>query len=331
MVYRGSNGTRATWNTDGSKKQIELYGELIKDYDRKNKELIVENNDIKAFLAEVYTNLSKSLSDSSRPQHSPERSETSMNLSKFEEDDCSDVDRCLAEEIVHHPFDNIFAKLSKEFKKKFDHIKDLQSQSGFNFHENNHNSQNNYSTISSISSFSSKTLNTVNDDDILNATFTIEDKKQRDSKHKVNSFFLEKTISSSTSSSSASPPSMSILSDHLEKIQNSTKSNTFLMNKNGKNCSKSSSNGLIEEFNQVKCVQTSEHKEKSFLNDETSITNELNSLAIERKKLAMEKKNFYAQKLKLEDEANSFQHLSADLIKQVSIQSFFGSYFVMCI
>jgi len=284
--------------------------------------LILENNDIKSFLADIYTNLSKSLTDS-LGQHSPERSVTNMNISNLDED-LNSTDRCIAEEIVHHPFDNIHSKLMKEFKKKFDQIKELQSESGFGFHGNNNINQNNNITISSINSMSSKTTNVLNDEDILNATFTIDnDKIHEDNKHrldsKVNSFLLEKTISSSTSSSSASPPSMSILSEHLEKIQNPSKSSKFVRNKIGFNFTETS-NEFIDEFSKIKCGQVSDHEGNILnFNEDLNFKNDLSALAKERKKLAMEKKLFYEQKMKLEDEASSFQHLSADFIKQVCV------------
>ena len=41
------------------RKQLELYTELIKDYDLKTKELTIENTDLKSFLALVYSNLHK--------------------------------------------------------------------------------------------------------------------------------------------------------------------------------------------------------------------------------------------------------------------------------
>ena len=41
------------------RKQLELYTELIKDYDFKTKELTIENTDLKSFIANIYSNLSK--------------------------------------------------------------------------------------------------------------------------------------------------------------------------------------------------------------------------------------------------------------------------------
>lgn len=160
-------------------------------------------------------------------------------------------------------------------------------------------------TISSIDSYSTKNLDTGNEEELMNATFTIEDDTDADDKHaiKKTGYFMEKNLSSSTSSSSASPPSMSLLTEHLEKIHNSSGSQKQRFNK-----------PKIE----AKTDGKQQHQEQRFM-DETAIKSELNALAQERKKLAMEKKHFYEQKLKLEDESSSFRKVSKDLIKQVIV------------
>lgn len=152
-------------------------------------------------------------------------------------------------------------------------------------------------------------MDTVNDEEILNATFTIDDNEKHSNSKKMNSFFLDKNISSSTSSSSASPPSMSVLSEHLEKIQNQSKSKRSASIRKSKNeFSEESNKGVRRSGGDI------------FL-EESSIQSELNTLNEERKKLALEKRYFYEQKIKLEEQSDSIRQVSTDFIKQV------GNYF----
>ena len=163
-------------------------------------------------------------------------------------------------------------------------------------------------TISSINSFSTtKNHDTVNCDEILNTTFTIEEPSNKNT-DKKGGYFFDKTISSSTSSSSASPPSMSLLSEHLEKIQNSNKS------------SRSNVSNFMSRF-QVEPKETekqSSNEIESSYNEECTIKSELRKLKNDRNKLANEKKYFYEQKLKLDDETNVFRKISTELNKQVN-------------
>ena len=319
-ICRGVPGSRGTWNSDGSKKQLELYSELIKDYDRKNKELIIENNEVKNCLSEIYMELSKSLKDAEYRKESPIAKSFDSNKLQYD-DEGLDEDRILVEEIIRQPFDNVFKKFNRELKTKFDRINEklqksspayLQESSIETLNDNNNNKNGinlsnnmNNLTISSINSYSTKNLgNETGNEDLMNATFTIDD---TDNKHdnKKSGYFLEKNMSSSTSSSSASPPSMSLLTEHLEKIHNS--------------------NGRTSEKQQIFTKPSSETKavDKQRFMNETTIQNELNTLKEERKKLAMEKKYFYEQKLKLESESSSFMKISNDLVKQVILLSFF--------
>lgn len=288
-IHRKSvGGSRATWNNDGSKKQIELYSELIKDYDRKNKELIIENTELKTCLSDTFFNLAKSLKVAEKDNHETANAETSVNSSKcYNQDDETDPDRLLADEVARQPFDNVYSKLNKQFQAKFELIKD-KSQKCLEQENSIHtlNSNINNLTISSINSYSTKILETTNDEEILNATFTIDDTEKHSKKS--NNYFMDKNVSSSTSSSSASPPSMSLLTEHLEKIHNSNKAHSPGKAKKGfvKNC------------------------------EENSLFSEQTTLQTERKKLALEKKHFYEQKLKLEQEATACHKISNELAKK---------------
>lgn len=307
-IYRGVNGTRGTWNSDGSKKQLELYSELIKDYDRKNKELIIENTDVKNCLSEIYLDLSKFLKD---PDFSAQKSPDHTSSFDGLEDQQSDSDRILAEDVIRQPFDSIFKKFNKELKCKLDQIHErlhtkasaspcvlLQDGSMETLNSNNMNSMNNL-TISSIDSYSTKNQDTRNEEELMNATFTIDDTDVDKHEVKKTGYFIEKNLSSSsTSSSSASPPSMSLLTEHLEKLH-----------------SKSSSQKRFDKP-QIEAKTEGKQREQQRYMDETAIKSELNTLKEERKKLAMEKKYFYEQKLKLEGESSSFRKMSKDLIQQ---------------
>lgn len=101
IVRKSLGSTRATWNTDNtvSKKQIELYSELIKDYDRKNKELIQEMSELKTFLAHVHSRFSSEL-------------DASMNM--------EDID--LNKAIQELPFDNVHLDIAHNFGAKLNKL-----------------------------------------------------------------------------------------------------------------------------------------------------------------------------------------------------------------
>ena len=107
------------------RKQIDLYTELIKDYDRKHKELIIENTDLKTFIADLLSNLNHSLKNNSN-EVDASFNQSAGNASRLNLDDnCegTDVDRALCDEIVRLPFDNTFKKVNSEFEKKLELIK----------------------------------------------------------------------------------------------------------------------------------------------------------------------------------------------------------------
>lgn len=266
-LLRNSNAPRATWNLDGSKKQLDLYTELIKDYDRKTKELIVENSDLRSFISGVYSDLSKSLNrNGNEESNACYENENSFISEPLEHDD-------LTEQIIKLPFENIQAKLSKEFKSKFDSIA----------REKDPNSNLTISTIDSV------TTTTTNNNDLLNTTITIEHKSDylndsfdlnlnQDEKMLAsqNEFMKSKSIplSSYSSSSSSSPSSTSPLADNYE--QNSDYNN--------------------------------QQKES-----EETIKKEMQMLNLEKIKLFKEKKLFYEQKIKFENEASMCRKISNEL------------------
>ena len=107
------------------RKQIDLYTELIKDYDRKHKELIIENTDLKTFIADLLSNLNHSLKNNSN-EVDASFNQSAGNASRLNLDDNyegTDVDRALCDEIVRLPFDNTFKKVNSEFEKKLELIK----------------------------------------------------------------------------------------------------------------------------------------------------------------------------------------------------------------
>jgi hypothetical protein len=127
-----------------------LYTELIKDYDRKTKELIMENTDLRSFINSVHSDLSKSVTKNNKTDDSYYESEASLSNENIETSD-------LTEQILKLPFENIQEKLTKDFKSKFDLIK-----------------ENSNLTISSINSIATKT------NDLLNTTITIETNDRND-------------------------------------------------------------------------------------------------------------------------------------------------------
>lgn len=195
------------------RKQLDLYTELIKDYDRKTKELIVENNDLRSFISGVYLDLSKS----SNRNKNDESYACFENENSFISDTIENAD--LTEQIIKLPFENIQAMLCKEFKSKIDSIvreKELNS----NF------------TISTIDS-----AVTSNNNDLLNTTITIEHKSDylndsfdlnQDEKilDSQNEFMKSKSLplSMSSSSSSSSPSSNSPLADNYHQNSDNNKS-----------------------------------------------------------------------------------------------------------
>ena len=224
------------------RKQLELYTELIKDYDRKNKELIIENNDLKTFLSQVYLNLNKCLDDKNSDECS------------FVHENHSD----LSEEIVRFSFDYIFAKVDKEFKSKFDIIKEKFSHKL----EINHTLTN--LTISSINSIPiDKSRNSINENHsaTLNSTFTVDEKRQPDD-------FLEKTINSISPCSSISSPSISVLSN---KISNR------VVNKDKINVRESSAIELEEEKNKLAMERKYFYEQKLKLEEDTSKFSQISS------------------------------------------------------
>ena len=69
--------------------------------------------------------MAKSLKVAEKDNHETANAETSVNSSKcYNQDDETDPDRLLADEVARQPFDNVYSKLNKQFQAKFELIKD---------------------------------------------------------------------------------------------------------------------------------------------------------------------------------------------------------------
>jgi hypothetical protein len=87
-----------------------MYSELIKDYDKKLKLIIIENNDLKSYMVKMLSDIDLVLSQSSK-------SELGDSETKYQD-------------LIQLPFDEIFKTLHQEFESKvkmLDHM--LKSQS----------------------------------------------------------------------------------------------------------------------------------------------------------------------------------------------------------
>lgn len=266
-LMRNSTGPRATWNLDSSKKQLDLYTELIKDYDRKTKELIMENSDLRSFISNVYSDLSKSVNNNKTNEtHISESNESTFQV----DNDESHLD--MSEQIMQLPFDNIHEKLTREFKSKLDFV----------------NSNLTLSTINSIS-----TANTTND--LMNTTITIEkdDTNTPGTNEFINSFKTKNTpLSTSSSSSSSSPSSISPLTDHYQQDKQDHETNQHNAN-------------LLDEIKLINDEKLKLAREKKlFYEQKLKLEKEANlcrkisaDLSNTKKQFDEEQENFYQSKL----------------------------------
>jgi hypothetical protein len=313
------------------RKQLELYTELIKDYDFKTKELTIENTDLKSFIANIYSNLSKA-SNLNRKDNIPAENETFFT------------------DITRLPFENTFLKLNKDIEQKFKIINELLT--GKDYQQQQHLSSSNVDkqlnsirqaaanlTISSINSVDDENVDrlqtrtkkfTHNKDDILNATFTIEETSDNDEEDDIND------IVKASNECIEHMEKFDFLDDcknldqfdfinSLNQIKSSRKSDT---NKNNGQAlsfssSSSSSSSASTSFN------NSEPKCELYSNSNLKIKNEAKKhrnsesrdttgLTEEKIKIAQEKKHLLEQKLKLENEMMSFHKISNELAKQVT-------------
>lgn len=343
---RNSYGPRQTWNTDSnsSKKQLELYTELIKDYDFKTKELAIENADLKSFIANVYSNLKK---------HSAAHS------------DQNDEESFLTE-INRLPFENTFPKLNREIVQSFKSLNEMiqsnkkntqtsalsSNETALSNSNNTRNRQLKHQhhqptnlTLSSINSINDDDNDdnfndfnideiqvrtkkfTHNKDDILNATFTIEnsDNEEEDDDD------LGDSVKHITDDECGLEEQMNNLEflddcknldqfDFINSLNQLEAANKGKMNKIGGNVGLGGV-GIIQQVLSVSSSSSSSSSAStSFNNFEPQKKSEFflhsNSNNKASEKIAQEKKRLLEQKLKLENELNSFRHESSDLEKQ---------------
>ena len=348
---RNPFGPRATWNTENSasKKQLELYSELIKDYDRKIKEVTIENAELKTFIGDIHSNVTETYNLKSGAKNGAELSEKFLN------------------EIVQYPFENIYAKLNKDFQTKLKSINETLAENSSSNVNNNVSSADQYDldnsmSISSINSVSesnyglnisnkksSRNFSSVSSqkDDVLNTTFTIDSDEDDDDNNRLNknanhdldamkSKSNGKNVNKTSNNqliSQLKELELSDLKDH-EDFLSSFNQLKSLNKKNAQNisvCSTISSSSSISTPSSDSCsVKTSINTEKTSKLANLPEKKKLNSysggdvlgsdaknLIQEKHKLDQEKKLFYEQKLKHEQEAEMFRKVSKDLASKV--------------
>ncbi len=302
---------------------------MIKDYDFKTKELTIENTDLKSFIANIYSNLSKA-----------------SNLNSIEVDN-----EPFLVDITRLPFENTYSKLNKEIEQKFKILNELITTGKRNEQQSASNASNDKQlntlrqatanlTISSINSVDDESINhlqirtkkfTHNKDDILNATFTIEDNSDNEEDDDLNDIVKDSNeciehVDRFDFLDDCKNLDQFDFINSLNQIKSSKKSDS---NKNNGQAlsfssSSSSSSSASTSFN------NSEPKNELYLNSNLktkteskktkSIENKNNSdLTEEKIKIAQEKKSLLEQKLKLENEMMSFRKISNELAKQVKI------------
>ena len=174
---------------------MDLYIELIKDYDRKTRELITESNDLKSFILNIFMGLENTANEfisNNKLQNNENEANMSSESSENSRNSDSDV-----EEMIKLPFDSIYKKLNAKFVDKFKLIS-LNSKSNYSTslgnEENCHLTEENL-TISTINNLS-ETKSSV----CMNNTYILERSNLgntiRESKHS--------SITSSSQSSFAS-------------------------------------------------------------------------------------------------------------------------------
>lgn len=227
----------------------------------------MENSDLRSFISNVYSDLSKSVNNNKTNEtHISESNESTFQV----DNDESHLD--MSEQIMQLPFDNIHEKLTREFKSKLDFV----------------NSNLTLSTINSIS-----TANTTND--LMNTTITIEkdDTNTPGTNEFINSFKTKNTpLSTSSSSSSSSPSSISPLTDHYQQDKQDHETNQHNAN-------------LLDEIKLINDEKLKLAREKKlFYEQKLKLEKEANlcrkisaDLSNTKKQFDEEQENFYQSKL----------------------------------
>ncbi|XP_071118093.1 afadin- and alpha-actinin-binding protein B-like isoform X4 [Haliotis cracherodii] len=129
-VLQRADGQRATWQNSGHKKEEEMYQLVIDNYEGKQKELMVENNDLRQCVMHMHRELASVLDRTSNSQPIPppeaELSHDALSSSSEEEeiDDVSSVvssrmtvdDLELSEGHFQMPYDIVRTDFEKQFK-----------------------------------------------------------------------------------------------------------------------------------------------------------------------------------------------------------------------
>ncbi|XP_046374766.2 afadin- and alpha-actinin-binding protein B-like [Haliotis rufescens] len=129
-VLQRADGQRATWQNSGHKKEEEMYQLVIDNYEGKQKELMVENNDLRQCVMHMHRELASVLDRTSNSQPIPppeaELSQDALSSSSEEEeiDDVSSVvssrmtvdDLELSEGHFQMPYDIVRTDFEKQFK-----------------------------------------------------------------------------------------------------------------------------------------------------------------------------------------------------------------------
>ncbi|RNA05821.1 afadin- and alpha-actinin-binding isoform X1 [Brachionus plicatilis] len=179
-------GSRPTWNLESnqSKKQLEMYSELIKDYDKKLKQIIIENNDLKTFISRLLSELDELIL-------SP--------VNKNCDNSIESMDSSNHQKLINCPFDEIFQNLNEEIQSKIKILKIV--------FKNNCDSliPRDNVTISSIESLSEILNKTLNNSDEKGCEKSVNKTKVEFNQSKLmlnNTSISSSSLSSTTSSDS---------------------------------------------------------------------------------------------------------------------------------
>lgn len=120
--------SRGSWSNNCDaliKKQMEMYSDLIRDYESKTRELIAEQNELKQFLNHFYLNMcvvNRNLVETLGGYQTDGGSSSSSSPTNSTNEDSS-VDYSQA--ILSQPFENVYFKLNKLFQQQFNQINRL--------------------------------------------------------------------------------------------------------------------------------------------------------------------------------------------------------------
>jgi hypothetical protein len=104
-------------------KKLELYADLVNDYERKNRELLAELNEIKLFINHFYLNIQvigDNLKQDSTANSNKDSQEDDNDEGAREEEEEEEAD--FSSEIINQPFENIYYRLNKYFQNQFNLI-----------------------------------------------------------------------------------------------------------------------------------------------------------------------------------------------------------------